>query len=65
MRNSMPVAHLESEEEYFHRLDQELIEELRKRAAAEEEHRSSGRHRTSRIPGFWRGWRNLGTRTRR
>ena len=42
MRNSMPVAHLESEEEYFHRLDQELIEELRKRAAAEEEHRLIG-----------------------
>jgi len=37
MRHGMPVAHLESEEEYFHRLDAELIEELRKRAAAEEE----------------------------
>jgi hypothetical protein len=39
MRHAIPVAHLESEEEYFHKRDAELIEEMRKHAAAEEEHR--------------------------
>jgi len=39
MQHPIPVAHLESEEEYFRKLDAELIEEARKRAAAEEEHR--------------------------
>lgn len=39
MRHGVSVAHLDSEEEYFHRLDAELIDESRKRAAAEEEHR--------------------------
>ena len=39
MRHGVPVVHLESEEEYFHRQDAELIVEMRKRAAAEEEHR--------------------------
>ena len=39
MRHGVPVAHLESEEEYFYRQDAELIGKMRKRAAAEEEHR--------------------------
>jgi hypothetical protein len=39
MHRGVPVAHLESEEEYFHKLDAELIEEARKRMAAEAEHR--------------------------
>jgi hypothetical protein len=38
MHHAVPVAHLESEEEYFHKLDAELIEEARKRAASEAEH---------------------------
>jgi len=34
-----PVCHLETEEEYFHRLDAELIEGMRRHAALEEKHR--------------------------
>jgi len=39
MRSGVPVAHLESEQEYFHRLDSQLIQEMRERAAREETHR--------------------------
>jgi len=47
MRPGVPVAHLESEQEYFHRLDRQLIDEMRERAALEEEHRRMAE--TSRI----------------
>ena len=33
------AGHIRTEAEYFHQIDAELIEEMRKRAAAEEEHR--------------------------
>jgi len=39
MRHGVPVAHLETEGEYFHRLDSQLIHDMRERAAAEEERR--------------------------
>jgi hypothetical protein len=39
MRLVVPVGHIPSEEEYFHRLDCQLIDEMRKRAAAEEQRR--------------------------
>jgi len=39
MRRGVSIAHLDTEDEYFHRQDAELMEELRKRDAAEEEHR--------------------------
>jgi len=39
MRHGVSIAHLESEEEYFHRQDVDLIDKMRKRAAAEAEHR--------------------------
>jgi len=47
MRSGVPVAHLASEEEYFHRMDSELIQEMRERAAREEEHQRMAE--TSRI----------------
>ncbi len=34
-----PVCHLETEQEYFHRLDVELIDGMRRHAALEEKHR--------------------------
>jgi hypothetical protein len=39
MRTEGPSFHLDTEKEYFHRLDCELIEEMRERAARDEEHR--------------------------
>jgi hypothetical protein len=39
MRTAGPSFHLDTEKEYSHRLDCQLIEEMRKRAAREEEHR--------------------------
>jgi len=39
MRTGVPVAHLESEQEYFHRRDSQLIEDMRERDAREEGHR--------------------------
>jgi len=39
MRHGVPVGHVESEEEYFHRRDAELIDEMSKHAAAEQERR--------------------------
>ncbi len=42
MPHGVPVAHLEGADEYFRRLDAELIEEARKHDAAREEHRLLG-----------------------
>jgi hypothetical protein len=39
MRTAGPSFHLDSEKEYFYRLDCQLIEKMRERAAREEEHR--------------------------
>lgn len=47
MRLGVPVGQIPSEEEYFHRLDCQLIDEMRERAAAEEERRRMAE--TSRI----------------
>jgi len=39
MRHRVPVAQLNTEEGYFHRMDAERMDELRKQAARDEEHR--------------------------
>ena len=39
MRTAGPTFHLDTEKEYFHRLDCQLIQKMRERAAREEEHR--------------------------
>jgi hypothetical protein len=39
MRHAVPIAHLETEGEYFHRIDSQLIHAMREHAAREEEHR--------------------------
>ena len=39
MQLGVPVGHIPSEEEYFHRLDCQLIDEMRERAAAKQERR--------------------------